>query len=603
MSREQALTLARDGYRVFPVRADKRPLVQEWKDRASADERPVRSLWDTYPAAGVGIATGGGLVVVDLDCKNGADGVQAFTEWADEHGVQWEPTTTTRSGGQHVYFRAAEPYRNRVGVLPGVDVRGDGGYVVAYGDVPPLAELPPLPYALARLLHGERTASQRGSAEAADRQVSPKGVRWALSDECDRVQWAPEGQRNHTLNAAAYNLGQLIGDHLDEDEARAELLDAALESGLESDEALATIDSGLRSGMANPRTVVERSAAVAGDGTSWAPLPLDDVIEGLVAGTLTRPQPAVGQMSGGGALFYPGKVNGIAGPSGEGKSWVAMLTAHQEMEAGHAVVYLDFEDGIVGVLSRFLDDLGTAPEVLRRQFTYVHPEERLSTTAAAGLAATIRSLEPSLVVVDSTGESMALEGAKPNDDDETARWFRHVPQRIASLGPAVLVVDHVVKSDDGGLWPIGSQRKRAAINGAQYIQRVVEPFSRGNPGHSKLVCAKDRHGNYAIGDLVGTFRLTDAGQFELHAAVSHVTDEQAQHQQLMRRAHEFIEANPRALAGDIREALRPVKDKTVDAAVRDLIKGRYVSVKTEGRAKKHTVEKPFVPEFEGGELL
>jgi hypothetical protein len=63
---------------------------------------------------------------------------------------------------------------------------------------------------------------------------------------------------------------------------------------------------------------------------------------------------------------------------------------------------------------------------------------------------------------------MALDGAKPNDDD-TARWFRGLPA-AARLGPAVVVIDHVVKSDEGGLWPIGSQRKagsdlRRAVHG------------------------------------------------------------------------------------------------------------------------------------------
>lgn len=104
-----------------------------------------------------------------------------------------------------------------------------------------------------------------------------------------------------------------------------------------------------------------------------------------------------------------------------------------------------------------------------------------------------------------------MDGAKPDDDDDTARWFRRLPTAIAKLGPAVVVLDHVVKADDGGLWPIGSQRKRAAISGAQYMQTVVRPFARDRAGAAKLVCAKDRHGNYRPGQKVAELTVTPTG--------------------------------------------------------------------------------------------
>lgn len=57
-----------------------------------------------------------------------------------------------------------------------------------------------------------------------------------------------------------------------------------------------------------------------------------------------------------------------------------------------------------------------------------------------------------------------------------------------------MLLDHMVKSDDGGLWPIGSQRKRAAITGAQYVAEVAVPFSKTADGMVALKVAKDRHG-------------------------------------------------------------------------------------------------------------
>ena len=254
MSLEKALHLADQGYRVFPV-SGKRPLVLEWQKRATTDPEKVRAMWAKDLDAGVGIATGDGLVVIDLDVKGGTDGVQTFTDWAAEHGLEWTSTTRTASGGAHVYLRAGEAYRNRAGMLPGVDVRADGGYVVAYDAVPPLTDLPQITEPLARLLPKRSEKDDKG---AAAREIGPAGVATAFDFEVMRMQSAQDGERNHVLNATAYNLGQLVGDHLDADEVREALTDAALEAGLEPDEIMTTLESGLNDGMRNPRTVVDQ---------------------------------------------------------------------------------------------------------------------------------------------------------------------------------------------------------------------------------------------------------------------------------------------------------------------------------------------------------
>jgi hypothetical protein len=68
------------------------------------------------------------------------------------------------------------------------------------------------------------------------------------------VRMAPTGQRNHTLNSASFNLGQLVGAGLLElDAVAGALLIAALASGLGEIEAMRTIESGLRAGQRCPR--------------------------------------------------------------------------------------------------------------------------------------------------------------------------------------------------------------------------------------------------------------------------------------------------------------------------------------------------------------
>jgi hypothetical protein len=77
-----------------------------------------------------------------------------------------------------------------------------------------------------------------------------------LEAECGRLALAPEGQRNHTLNAAAFALGQLVAASvLDVTEVVDALLTAARRCGLSEMEARRTIASGLRSGARSPRRV------------------------------------------------------------------------------------------------------------------------------------------------------------------------------------------------------------------------------------------------------------------------------------------------------------------------------------------------------------
>jgi hypothetical protein len=93
----------------------------------------IRDWWRQWPAANVGIATGGGLVVVDIDPRHG--GAETIAALRDELGA-WPDTVEalTGGGGRHIYLALPEGVvvRNSASVLgSGVDVRGEGGYVVA----------------------------------------------------------------------------------------------------------------------------------------------------------------------------------------------------------------------------------------------------------------------------------------------------------------------------------------------------------------------------------------------------------------------------------------------------------------------------------------
>ena len=137
-----ARALALSGFRVFPlIPGDKRPMIARWQEQATNRLERVSSWWQIYPTANIGIATGNGLTVIDVDTKEhnggkGADGNDSLLGWQVINGYL-SPTLTvlTQSGGKHLYYLTEKDYHNKAGLLPGVDVRGAGGYVVAPGSI------------------------------------------------------------------------------------------------------------------------------------------------------------------------------------------------------------------------------------------------------------------------------------------------------------------------------------------------------------------------------------------------------------------------------------------------------------------------------------
>lgn len=338
------------------------------------------------------------------------------------------------------------------------------------------------------------------------------------------------------------------------------------------------------------------SAVVARSASSWSRLDLAETIAGLRDGTITRPMPTLGQVSGGSALFYSGRVNGLAGESGSGKTWTALAACVQELAEDAAAMYVDLEDDAAGIVGRLLD-LGADSDAIRERFAYVSPAERFDVVARESVAELLATLRPSLVVIDSTGEGLALDGANPNADEDVASWFRRLPRWVAERGPGVLVLDHVTKADAEGLWPIGSQRKRAAITGAQYMQRVVRPFARDSAGHAKLVCAKDRGGHYRTGQHVADLRVTPASEgvaVELVAAAERDPGSPWRPTALMDKLSRAIETASEPLTrNDLHRAV-PGKTDAKTGALEVLISEGYVMREPgPNRSQLHTSVKPY----------
>jgi hypothetical protein len=222
---EEALRYAERGWKVFPVHCisggrctcgravddkdghspGKHPRTKHGLKDASDDPAVITRWWSKWPDANVGIATGeaSGFVVIDIDPRNGGD--TSLKALIAEHGDLPETLETRTGGGGSHYFFAHPGGKiacSSSKVAPGVDVKGDGGYVVAppsvhesgdkYEWMVADVESAPLPQWLLALV---QAPARDGASVDSAAQVGASGG--------DKI---PERQRNSHLTSIAGSL-------------------------------------------------------------------------------------------------------------------------------------------------------------------------------------------------------------------------------------------------------------------------------------------------------------------------------------------------------------------------------------------------------------
>ncbi len=142
--RDRAVTLAQQGFRVFKLRiGSKLPAIEDWPNQATNDPEKVHDAW-SCPATGesldnnIGLLTDG-LLVLDVDTKNGKQGVQSLESLTDLLGLSTETrASVSPTGGQHLFYKKPPglyiPSRAEV-LGSGLDIRSDKGFVVAAGSI------------------------------------------------------------------------------------------------------------------------------------------------------------------------------------------------------------------------------------------------------------------------------------------------------------------------------------------------------------------------------------------------------------------------------------------------------------------------------------
>ena len=138
-----ALSYVKRNWRVFPLRpGGKGPLIKEWQNLATTKLSVIEAWWEQWPNANIGIATGPetGTFVLDIDSeKGGDDSLFCLTE--EHNRLPDTVESLTGGGGRHMFFKYPGDgvvIRNSAAKLGvGLDIRGDGGYIVAPPSIHP----------------------------------------------------------------------------------------------------------------------------------------------------------------------------------------------------------------------------------------------------------------------------------------------------------------------------------------------------------------------------------------------------------------------------------------------------------------------------------
>lgn len=260
-------------FSVIPInRGEKTPAVA-WKDfqtrKATRDELDRWFSGETNSNIGIATGTISGIVVLDVDGDEGAVSLAELGELPS--------TPTVRTGkGRHLYFEhPGFPVSNSVRLKPGLDIRGDGGYVVAPPSLhpngsayewivgPETQPLAKLPLSIIQLINSARDPKDNSTETKSLGLARPgaQNVSRTCRQEVDRLlgqlAQAVIGTRNDTLNRVSFAFGQMnAGGGLDCGWAKDELRKVALSIGLEATEVESTIESGFEAGTKKPKNDV-----------------------------------------------------------------------------------------------------------------------------------------------------------------------------------------------------------------------------------------------------------------------------------------------------------------------------------------------------------
>ena len=457
---------------------------------ATTNEVTIRKWWRKYPHANVGIATGGpnGPIVLDVDPQR--DGLESLAAFEKEHGrLPDGPEVRTGGDGFHLYLKDQDgTLRNRINVLPGVDVRGIGGYVVGAGSLhksgkkyfwvegktPEKVALPVVPAKLRELieakptpqiLHGSLILEGQRNATLASlagtmrkRGMTAQAIKAALLAENQHRSDPPLSDSE--VEGIARNVAKYAADDSDEEEDEGEV---------------ETIDLKFRTGKQ-----IEDEVPVD---IPWIVRPY------IAAGAITEIDGKV--KLAGKTTFAHDFVHSVL----DGSTFLGQPTAKTK------VVCLT-EQPIVS----FRIAMDRAHLLGREDFTVLFWSDTIGTPWNKVAEATIKECKRTgakLLIVDTLPQFAGLAGDSENNAGDALKALRPL-QKAAAGGIAVVIVRHERKS--GGA--VGdSARGSSAIAGAVDVIVSLRRLDGNHPRNVRILQVLSRFENH--NDLL--IELTEDG--------------------------------------------------------------------------------------------
>lgn len=330
----------------------------------------------------------------------------------------------------------------------------------------------------------------------------------ALEAECERVAGAQPGERNHTLNRAAFSLGQLVaGGALAEDEVVHALTLAARQVGLADSETTATLRSGLRGGSEQPRGVPEKpdvdgwvatlpATPTGVDPATGEVLEVDEQALAAARADIVRERlPALDWHK---LWADTSEEEWIVEPLLPARRLVALYSAPKvgksllmlelavaisrgtpvlgvDIDRPRRVLYVDFENDPKADVRERLQALGVGPDDLDGLKYLSFPTLAALDSDRGGqeLMAAVAAYECEVVVVDTVSRSIAGE---ENENDTWLNFYRHTGLRMKQQGVALIRLDHSGKDESKG--QRGGSAKSGDVDAVWRMSRVTDDSYR-----------------------------------------------------------------------------------------------------------------------------
>jgi hypothetical protein len=225
------------GWRIFPCKANKEPLIDNWPQFATTNPTTIKAWALRWKGAWWARALPPEIVLVDLDRKHGLNGVAEFERLQGCHPDQYvAPRVITGTGGIHIYTNAGgRDFKNSTSLIaPGIDTKvgtAPGFCMIPCGNevyrwlTSPDTPMPETPQWVEVAL--------RKNIELASPAEARPYVGWSplgdaiLKRACEAIECAGNGQQRHILNSRSLIVGHYIaGGQLEYEPAKAALIAA-----------------------------------------------------------------------------------------------------------------------------------------------------------------------------------------------------------------------------------------------------------------------------------------------------------------------------------------------------------------------------------------